>query len=141
MSSKPTPGPAIAVHNVLRPCEDGHTRSFVRPVHSEGWQICQTVGPNGPANADFIAEAFTVHHEAGLTPQQMLDELRQTKNVLGGTREYVGRLEVERDELLKLLRRWNAIDAGSSAPDRHASEKQELIADTRAAVAKVEGRS
>ena len=93
------------------------------------------------AAAQLAAEAGTVFHETGLTPQQLRADLNATKNVLGATREHVQRLEVERDELLKLLRRWNAIDAGSWAPDRHANEKRELIADTRAAISKVEGRS
>jgi hypothetical protein len=51
---KGTPGPWRAVQGVLPP-EDGHERLFIRPEVSEGWQIAQTFGPNGEANAKGIA--------------------------------------------------------------------------------------
>jgi hypothetical protein len=53
----PTPGPWSAVHGVLLPDDEGHTRSFIRPIKGEGYQIAQTVGPNGEANARLIAAA------------------------------------------------------------------------------------
>lgn len=40
------------------------------------------------------------------------------------------------DEMLSLLRRWAALDAGAWHPDRHASNKAELLAETNAAIAK-----
>lgn len=56
-----TPTPWAAVHGVLDDDDEGHPRSFVRPVKSEGYQIAQTVGPNGPANAAFIVKAVNAH--------------------------------------------------------------------------------
>jgi hypothetical protein len=53
------------------------------------------------ANANLIAEAFTVAHETGLTPRQLADDLRATKGILAAIRERVCHLEVERDELCK----------------------------------------
>ena len=53
--AKHTPGPWVAVDDILDPDDEGNARSFVRPVHSEGWQIAQTCGPNGSDNARLIA--------------------------------------------------------------------------------------
>ena len=44
----------------------------------------------------------------------------------------------QRDELLQIARRWSALDGGAWHVQRHASEKAELLADTRAAIAKSE---
>lgn len=52
-----TAGPWIAVDGILEPDDEGNARSFVRPAHSEGWQIAQTCGPNGSDNARLIAAA------------------------------------------------------------------------------------
>ena len=43
-------------------------------------------------------------------------------------------------ELLSIARRWAALDAGSWHADRHAAEKANLLAATRAAIALAEGR-
>lgn len=147
MSSKPTPGPFNIVGNDSVPgtsyIEVAYGEMGTKEYRSICWVVAddRTIQPEDRRNAGIITEALNVHHETGLTPQQLRADLNATKNVLGATREHVCRLEDERDELLKLLRRWNAIDAGSWAPDRHANEKRELIADTRATIAKVEGRS
>ncbi|MBS0368974.1 MAG: hypothetical protein JSS57_07225 [Proteobacteria bacterium] len=130
--SKPTPGPAIAVHNVLKPCDEAHARSFVRPVHSEGWQICQTVGPNGPANADFIAEAFTVHHETGLTPQQLREALADVARTA-----------------LDFIEPWMKDRKYPETPEEWCAQHNADVPDAiyaardraRTAIAKVEGRS
>lgn len=58
-----TPGPWISVDGILDPDDEGHARSFIRPVHSEGYQIAQTVGPNGEANARLIAAAPEMRSE------------------------------------------------------------------------------
>jgi hypothetical protein len=50
-----TPGDWRSVDGILPPDDEGHERSFIRPVISEGYQIAQTVGPNGPANSAHIA--------------------------------------------------------------------------------------
>jgi len=42
--------------------------------------------------------------------------------------------------LLSIAKRWGALDGGSWNVDRHAREKQELLEDTRAAIAKAEGK-
>ena len=44
-------------------------------------------------------------------------------------------------DLLSIAKRWNALDGGAWHPERHANEKERLIVDTRAAIAKAEGRS
>lgn len=51
------------------------------------------------------------------------------------------RLIAAAPDLLSLLRHWSALDSGAWAVDRHAREKAELLADTRAAIAKAEARS
>lgn len=43
-------------------------------------------------------------------------------------------------DLLSIAKRWAAIDGGAWNVQRHAQEKKELLADTRAAIAKAEGR-
>lgn len=35
-------------------------------------------------------------------------------------------------KVISLLRRWRALDAGSWHPDRHAADKKDLLAETRA---------
>ena len=50
------------------------------------------------------------------------------------------RLRNAAPELLSIARRWAALDAGAWHADRHAFEKAELLADTRAAIALAEGR-
>ena len=52
-----TAGPWVAVHGILPPDDEGHPRSIIRPVHSEGYQIAQTVGPHGEAHANLLAAA------------------------------------------------------------------------------------
>lgn len=49
-----------------------------------------------------------------------------------------GRLMTAAPELLSIARRWAALDAGGWHPDRHAADKAELLAATRAAIAKAE---
>lgn len=39
-------------------------------------------------------------------------------------------------DLLSIAERWAALDSGSWHPDRHAADKAQLLADTRAAIAK-----
>lgn len=50
------------------------------------------------------------------------------------------RLIATAPELLSIAKRWAAIDAGNWDIARNAFDKQELMADTRAAIAKAEGR-
>lgn len=47
-------------------------------------------------------------------------------------------LVVTAPDLLSIAKRWAALDAGSWHVDRHAAEKAELLADTRAAIDKAE---
>lgn len=54
--------------------------------------------------------------------------------------ELLARARAQRDELLQIARRWSALDGGAWHVQRHASEKAELLADTRAALAKVEDK-
>ena len=42
-------------------------------------------------------------------------------------------------DLLSIARRWAALDAGAWHADRHTDEKAQLLADTRAAIAKATG--
>ncbi|CAN7447812.1 hypothetical protein LJR066_002800 [Acidovorax sp. LjRoot66] len=42
-------------------------------------------------------------------------------------------------ELLDLAKRWDALDSGAWHADRHEAERRELIADTRALIAKATG--
>lgn len=49
------------------------------------------------------------------------------------------RLIAAAPDLLALLQRWSALDGGSWHVERHAREKAELLADTRAAIAKATG--
>lgn len=44
----------------------------------------------------------------------------------------------QRDALLSIARRWSAMDGGTWLVERHAREEAELLADTRAIIAKVE---
>ncbi len=41
-------------------------------------------------------------------------------------------------DLLSIARRWAALDGGAWHVERHAAEKQELLADTRAAISKAQ---
>lgn len=50
-------------------------------------------------------------------------------------------LIVTAPDLLSLVKRWAALDGGSWHPDRHATNKAELLAETRDAIAKAEGAS
>lgn len=43
-------------------------------------------------------------------------------------------------DLLSVAKRWSALDAGSWNVERYAAEKAELLTDTRAIIAKTEGR-
>lgn len=47
---------------------------------------------------------------------------------------------VTKADLLSIARRWIALDAGAWHPERHAAEKAQLTADTRAAIAKATTR-
>lgn len=44
-------------------------------------------------------------------------------------------------DLLSLLKRWAALDGGIWDVERHARSKAQLLIETRAAIAKAEGRS
>lgn len=48
------------------------------------------------------------------------------------------RLIAAAPDLLSIAQRWAAIDGGAWHVERHASEKSELLADTKAAIAKAE---
>ena len=48
------------------------------------------------------------------------------------------RLITASPDLLSIARRWDALDAGAWDAARHAREKAELLADTRAAIRKAE---
>lgn len=43
-------------------------------------------------------------------------------------------------DLLSIAKRWAALDGGAWHAERHAREKDELLADTRAAIAKAESQ-
>ena len=119
--------------------------------------VCRLGGPDREANARLIAEAGTVYHETGLTPQQLRADLNATKNVLAATREHVCRLEVQRDELNKqkadLLAEMESIrqfgaDTLSGRADGGLDDREwqrdsvlEMTRRARAAIASVEGRS
>ena len=45
------------------------------------------------------------------------------------------------DQLFDIAKRWAALDGGSWNIDRHAREKSELLADTKALIAKMENAS
>lgn len=51
------------------------------------------------------------------------------------------RLIAAAPELLSIAQRWAAIDGGAWHVERHAREKAELLAETRAAIAKALGES
>ncbi len=55
--TKATKGPWASVNGVLSADDEGNERSFIRPIPSDGWQIAQTCGPNGSANAALIVVA------------------------------------------------------------------------------------
>ncbi|MFG1417219.1 hypothetical protein V5F38_05320 [Xanthobacter sp. V0B-10] len=44
-------------------------------------------------------------------------------------------------DLLSIAKRWAALDGGAWNVERHAAEKAELLADTKATIAKAEGRN
>jgi len=62
--------------------------------------------------------------------ERMIDE---------GEAEANAYLIAESPTLLSLAERWAALDGGAWAVDRHAREKAELLADTRAAIARAKG--
>lgn len=67
------PGEWKSVDGVLAPDDDGNARSYIRPVHSDGWQIVQSCGPNGEANAAYIA---------ALSPAAMIPLLEACEAIL-----------------------------------------------------------
>lgn len=56
-----------------------------------------------------------------------------------GEAEANARLIASVTDLLSLAERWVALDAGAWAVGRYAAEKAQLVADTRAAIAKATG--
>lgn len=112
MSSKPTPTPGPCD---VQPAEYGFdifTRLFderppqwIATVHTPAGAMNERerlgMYPDTPtckANADLIAEAFTVHHETGLTPQQLRE---QRDKAIGVLRSFVAKIDpailVEKD--------------------------------------------
>jgi hypothetical protein len=87
-------------------------------------------------DAEFIAEAFTVTHEIGLTPRQLADDLRATKGILAATRERVCHLEVERDELRKERACLAVLLQNCQRILERDFPNGQLVADVRAALAK-----
>ncbi|MFG1401990.1 hypothetical protein [Xanthobacter sediminis] len=58
-----------------------------------------------------------------------------------GQTEANARLIAAAPDLLSIAKRWSALDGGAWAVERHAREKTELLADTKAVIAKAEGRA
>jgi hypothetical protein len=82
-TGKPEPVATLpwrAVHDVLSPDEEGNARSFIRPIHSEGYQIAQTVGPNGREHADFIVKVANAYFAPASNPQEA-DSVTSTDKV------------------------------------------------------------
>lgn len=76
------------------------------------------------------------------SPWLLTDEGSKSDFVLTGEMkctEADARLIAASPELLYLAQRWVALDAGAWHPGRHEAEKRELLADTRALIAKATG--
>lgn len=106
MSSKPTPtpGPCVVLAPSLPKQSVAAWICTVGGNYGDPAVFSTALGPDGQyifgdklADANLIAEAFTVHHETGLTPQQL--------------RERMERAEKQRDELLTALKAIVAIEA------------------------------
>lgn len=50
------------------------------------------------------------------------------------------RLRAERAEMLSIIKRWAAVDAGMWHPDRYVADKARLLIDTHALIARADGR-
>lgn len=85
------------------------------------------------------AEAIEEHDEGdqgsdhGWKSEELLSAYLAVNIAIGKVKETA--------ELLSLLQRWAALDAGAWLVERHADEKARLLADTRAAIAKAENKS
>ncbi len=105
---KPTPGP-------WREGQDGNNRVYGPDSRGDDSGLIAVVY-KGRGNTRLITEAGTVHHETGLTPQQLREQ---------------------RDELLAALR-----DAETAIVHLNGEVAcEETLHGIRAAIAKVEGRS
>jgi len=62
------------------------------------------------------------------TPSEMAAEMDRRGSV-------IERLEVERDALLSLVKRFVALPGGAWHPERHAAEEAELMTDAKALLA------
>jgi hypothetical protein len=65
---------------------------------------------------------------------------RKIAAVWGGAEEKpaTARLIIAAPELLSIAARWAALDGGAWNVQRHAAEKAELLADTKAIIARIE---
>lgn len=78
LAERATPGPWVSVDGILAADDEGNSRSFIKPVPNEGWQIAQTCGPNGENNAAFIAAA----REAVLALLDRIEALERERDEL-----------------------------------------------------------
>ncbi len=78
---QPSSLPWESVDGVLLPDDEGRSRSFVRPVKSIGWQIAQTVGPDGPDHAAFIVTACNSHARLSAEIEGLKDLLSRWLNI------------------------------------------------------------
>lgn len=131
MSSKPTPGPWFADDEgeVYRLIGDDRDFLFSTTGHQDDL-----------ANGTLAAEAGTVHHATGLTPQQLREQLEVEKSANGAALAELRLLREQRDELLAALK-WALSDIDDTARYSRLDERNECRKRASAAISKVEGRS
>ena len=116
-----TPGPWRSVGGILEDDDEGNSRFFVRPVKSEGWQVVQTFGPHGSANAAHIARcspdniAKLLDHIAALAAQLAAPTPSPVEARADGVREAIERLAFG----YELMHQTLCHIAGTSGADRH----------------------
>ena len=81
-SEKPTEGPwvqGVSINGLTCVWLAGEREPIWQMGHDETWIDCNT-----EANARLVAEAGTVHHEVGLSPQELLDGYRELLSFVEG---------------------------------------------------------
>lgn len=96
-AAKPTPGPYTLVHRELDSAIYSHSADGLMIVQVHQSRKRGLIADARKANAELANEAFTVHHETGLTPQQLREQ---------------------RDELLRAAKHTlSKVDADGQSPD------------------------
>jgi hypothetical protein len=98
--------------------------------HTPGpWQIEGKFQKSGSPRWGFIITAGTNDRHDG--PAAHVGDLMVS--------EADARLIAAAPDLLDIAKQWAALDGGAWDVQRHAADKRDLLADTRAAIAKAEG--